>query len=127
MNEFILTFIKFGIVGFSGFVLDFGITYLLKEKLKVNKFLANSLGFSIAVINNYLLNRYWTFESDNLNYVQEFSLFIIISLVGLAINNLVLYFFNEKCKLGFYISKLLAIGVVMIWNFLMNYFITFSY
>lgn len=126
MKEFILIFIKFGIVGFSGFILDFGITYLFKEKLRVNKFLANSLGFSIAVVNNYLLNRYWTFESENLNYVQEFSLFITISLLGLGINNLVLYFFNEKYKLGFYISKLIAIAVVMIWNFLMNYFITFS-
>lgn len=126
MNEFILTFMKFGIVGFNGFVLDFCITYLFKEKLKVDKFLANSLGFSIAVINNYLLNRYWTFGSDSPNYINEFSLFLVISLLGLGINNVILYFFSEKRKLGFYISKLIAIGVVMIWNFLMNYSITFS-
>src|SRR5690606_5068652 len=100
-------------------------TYLLKEQLKVNKFLANTVGFSIAVVNNYLLNKYWTFESIETSFYNEFSTFLMISIVGLLINNSVLYFFNEKIKVPFYFSKVLAIGVVMIWNFLMNYFVTF--
>lgn len=126
MYEFIITFAKFGLVGFIGFVLDFGITYVFKEKLRVNKFAANSLGFSIAVINNYVLNRHWTFQSANLHYGQEFSLFVGVSLLGLAINNLILYYLNEKFKVTFYLSKLIASGVVMLWNFLVNYFVTFA-
>ena len=57
--------IKFALVGITGMGLDFVTTWLLKEKIKINKFLANAAGFSIAVINNFLLNKYWTFDNQN--------------------------------------------------------------
>lgn len=63
--ELIFKFIKFGVVGFSGVAIDFGFTYLFKEKLKVQKFAANALGFMIAASSNYFFNRIWTFKSDN--------------------------------------------------------------
>lgn len=58
-----LQFIKFCVVGGTGVVVDFGITFLFKEKLKLNKYIANSLGFMAAASTNYLLNRWWTFRS----------------------------------------------------------------
>jgi putative flippase GtrA len=119
-------FIKFAIVGGSGVVVDFGITYLLKEKAKINRYIANSIGFITAATTNYFLNRWWTFQSHNSQVGQEYLSFIGIALIGLLINNLMLYIFHEKAKLNFYLSKLLAIGVVTIWNFIMNYFFTFS-
>ena len=57
-----LQFIKFCVVGGTGVVVDFGITFLFKEKLKLNKYIANSLGFMAAASTNYLLNRWWTFR-----------------------------------------------------------------
>ena len=62
---FILKFIKFGVVGFSGVFVDFGITYLCKEKIKINKYVSNAIGFICAATSNYILNRIWTFESEN--------------------------------------------------------------
>lgn len=118
-------FLKFCIVGFSGMIVDFGITWLLKEKVKVNKYIANSTGFILAASSNYLFNRFWTFHSVNPRIVSEYGSFILISSVGLAINNLIIFLLNEKMKLNFYLSKLFAIGVVTIWNFFMNYVITF--
>ena len=41
-------FIKFCVVGGSGVFIDFGITYLCKEWLRLNKYLANSLGFLLV-------------------------------------------------------------------------------
>jgi putative flippase GtrA len=122
---FIWKFLKFCIVGFSGMIVDFGTTWLLKEKVKVNKYIANSTGFILAASSNYLFNRFWTFHSVNPRIVSEYGSFILISLVGLAINNLIIFLLNEKMKLNFYLSKLFAIGVVTIWNFFMNYVITF--
>ncbi len=123
---FITKFIKFGIVGFSGLFVDFGITYITKEWLKVPKYLANAIGFSVAASSNYFLNRIWTFQSHDPKIAVEFSLFFGISLIGLAINTLILWTLVSKFKLNFYLSKLFAIGVVTIWNFLANYFITFQ-
>jgi putative flippase GtrA len=60
--DMIFKMLKFGTVGFIGMLWDFLITFLLKEKLKLNKYLANSIGFTCAVINNFILNLYWTFQ-----------------------------------------------------------------
>jgi len=89
-------FIKFGLVGLSGMVIDFFFTWLCKEKLRWNKFISNSIGFILAATSNYVLNRVWTFESDNQQVGREFISFFLVSLIGLLLNNLLLYFFTRK-------------------------------
>ena len=122
----VLKFMKFCFVGLSGMVIDFSITWLLKEKIRTNKYIANSTGFVLAASSNYILNRFWTFQSKSGHIATEYFSFIIISIVGLAINNLILYFLTDRQKLNFYFSKLIAIGIVTFWNFIMNFLITFS-
>jgi putative flippase GtrA len=123
---FLLKFIKFGIVGFSGLLVDFGLTWIFKEKFKSNKYIANSIGFCVAATSNYIFNRIWTFESMNENITREYLSFFTISLIGLALNNFIIFILNDKAKIHFYVSKLIAIIIVTIWNFGMNYFFTFS-
>lgn len=125
-NDLFIKFLKFGAVGVSGTFIDFGITYLLKEKCKVNKFLANSSGFMFAVVSNYLLNRFWTFHSADPAVAVQFSKFLVISIVGLTMNNAIIYWLNEKQKINFYFAKVIATGVVMLWNFWANLTFTFS-
>lgn len=126
IDEMILwKFLKFCVIGFSGMLIDFGTTWLLKEKVRINKYVANSIGFILAASSNYIWNRFWTFRSENEHVVTEYLSFIIISVAGLGINNLVIYLLHGRMKLNFYISKLIAIGIVTIWNFIMNYLITF--
>ena len=117
--------IKFGVVGISGMVIDFGATWLCKEKLKWNKYLSNSIGFTLAVINNFILNRNWTFENTNA-VAPQFLRFLLVSLSGLAINNLLLYFFIKKTNRNFYFLKLVTIGIVFLWNYFINLFFTFN-
>ena len=124
--EIVVKFIKFGIVGFSGLLIDFGITYLLKEVLKVQKFLANAIGFLTAASSNYILNRVWTFQSTNPDVAVEFGKFFFVSVIGLGINSLVLWVLNVKFRLNFYFAKLLAIIVTTFWNFIANYLYTFT-
>lgn len=125
-KAFLWKFLKFAIVGFSGLFVDFGITYVCKEFLKIQKYVSNSIGFTAAASSNYILNRVWTFQSKDPDIVIEYSAFLIISLIGLGINNLILWLIITKFKMNFYLAKLFAIGVVTVWNFLANYFITFA-
>ena len=127
MNEVLLKFIKFCTVGRSGVIVDFSLTYLCKEKFRLNKYLSNSIGFMIAASSNYILNRIWTFDSINQDIKTEYLSFIFVSTVGLLINNLTLWVVHKKMKINFYLSKIGAIGVVTIWNFLANYSFTFSH
>ena len=106
-------------------IIDFSITYLLKEKLKIQKYVANSSGFIIAATTNYFLNRVWTFRSHNPHIAVQYSHFIIVSLTGLAINNFVLWIQVSKFKWNFYFSKFIAIIITTIWNFFANLYFTF--
>ena len=118
--------IKFCVVGFSGMLVHFFFTWLCKEKFKLNKYISNSIGFVLAATNNYIWNRIWTFQSQGTEIVREYSSFFIISLVGLGINNAVIYLLHDRLKLNFYLAKILAIGVVTLWNFGMNNLFTFD-
>ena len=117
--------LKFGLVGITGMLIDFSITWLCKEKLRWNKYLSNSIGFSLAVVNNYILNRIWTFESDHAA-APQFARFLLVSLTGLLINNLLLHFFIKRTNRNFYLLKLLVIGIVFLWNYFINLFFTFN-
>lgn len=127
MKALLLKFIKFGAVGFSGMLIDFGITYLLKEKARIHKYVANSIGFLSAATNNYFLNRIWTFQSDDPQIMIQYTKFVIIAITGLGINNLVIWLLSDKyASLNFYVAKFFAIVVVFVWNFSMNYLYTFN-
>ncbi|NLR91289.1 GtrA family protein [Flammeovirga sp. SR4] len=119
-------FIKFGMVGFSGLFVDFGITYLVKDILKGHKYLANSLGFIFAATSNYILNRIWTFESNATDVGVQYIKFFSVSLVGLLFSNAIIWILHEKVKMNFYLAKVVAIGVVVIWNFFANLLFTFT-
>ncbi|MBI5540283.1 MAG: GtrA family protein [Bacteroidia bacterium] len=119
-------FIKFGIVGFTGLLVDFAFTYLFRNILKVNQYIANAVGFIIAATTNYILNRIWTFKSNNPDVLIEFGEFFLISLIGLGINSIFLWILVSKLKRKFYFSKLIAIVITTFWNFAANLFLTFN-
>ena len=122
----IYKFLKFGIVGCSGMIIDFGMTYICKEFFKLNIFISNAIGFILAATSNYFLNRVWTFESHSEQIGTQYVQFMVVSVIGLGINSLVLYLLNEKLKWNFYLSKLFAIGITTIWNFFANLMFTFA-
>lgn len=124
--EIFYRIIKFGLTGFFGMSIDFGATWLFKEKIKINKYIANAIGFSLAVTNNYFINRVWTFQSTNPHLGTEFSKFVFVSLVGLGLNTFIIYLFHQrKDGINFYLAKFFAIVIVFVWNFLANWLFTF--
>jgi len=125
-QELLRKFIKFGIVGFSGLLVDYSITWVSKEKLEIQKYVSNAIGFCTAASSNYIFNRLWTFRSTNPEIAIEYSHFIFISIIGLGINTLILWLIVSKFRLNFYLSKLFAIIVVTVWNFFANVYFTFS-
>ena len=118
--------LAFGVIGVGGMIIDFSVTWLCKEKLKLNKYLSNSLGFCFAVINNFLLNKFFNYGGSVHRFETEFAKFTLIALLGLVINNLLLYALGKYFKTNFYVLKLTAIGIVFFWNYFMNTFFTFD-
>ncbi|MFN7240712.1 MAG: GtrA family protein, partial [Chitinophagales bacterium] len=105
-QDFIYRILKFGTVGFFCFFIDFGLTYVFKEKLKFNKFTANTIGFLTSAVVNFTLNRMWTFESSSHDIEMQFVKFISIASFALILNSVIIYLLNVKIRFNFYISKL---------------------
>lgn len=122
--QHLLRLFKFGLVGLLGMAVDFGVTWLFKEKVRINRFVANALGFSCAVVLNFVLNRFWTFRSHAPNVEGQLLRFVLVSLIGLALNTGIVYYLNHR-KLNFYLSKAIAIFLVFFWNYGANALFTF--
>jgi putative flippase GtrA len=135
-------FIKFGIVGIIGSVIDFGVFNLLTVVFHFPALPSSIISFLLAVINNFVLNRYWTFpDAREGPLTKQLTQFSFVSLIGLLIRT-PLFALMEKLLiplaertapnlltptiLGHNASLAIAIGVVMLWNYFVNRFWTFK-
>lgn len=125
-TQLLLKLIKYGAVGVCGVGVDFGLTYVAKEKLKLNPYVANAIGFSVATGTNFFLNRMWTFRSQDPAIWSQFSFFALAAVIGLGLNTLLLRWLHQRWKVPFYVAKLASTAVVVIWNFVINAFYTFA-
>lgn len=118
-------FIKFGMVGTSGMVVDLGLLVLLVEVVRVPVLVANNVAFLAAVASNYVWNRRWTFRSTHPKIARQFGSFLLVSLVGLIVN---VAGMKLLLSLGIWyvLAKLVLIALVVIWNFLANRAWTFA-
>lgn len=123
-------FIKFGIVGASGMVVHFSVLYLFKEIVGLNPYLANTIGFVTAATTNYILNRIWTFRSKEKQVAVEYLKFILVSVIGLGVNNGTMWLTGKLLPdwfddWRFYLIWVFAVGVTTLWNFFGNMLFTF--
>jgi len=124
-NQTFRKFIKYGIIGFTAFLVDVSTIYILREILLVHEMIAVTAGFCVGATYNFLFNKYWSFRSEH-NIYKEFISFMSVALVGLTLNNIIVYFGSEKFGFNLYLCKIVAVGVVFFWNFTMNFKFTFK-
>lgn len=118
MNNLINKITRFIIVGGIATIIDFVFLYIFKEFLNFNVIIANTLSFIISVTYNYIASVTWVFDVNiNKNKKMQFILFIIFSVIGLIINNLILYVLTSIIGIYYLISKVIATAIVMVFNF----------
>ncbi|MDX2273736.1 MAG: glycosyltransferase [Cyanobacteriota bacterium] len=124
----ILRFLRFGLVGCSGVLVDMSLLYLLHD--------ATGWGFGLvasklvaaecAILNNFLWNDLWTFrditrkQPGSHNRLKRLVKFNVICLLGLGINSLLLIMLTDGLGIHYLLANLLAIATVMFWNFYLN-------
>ena len=117
--------IKFLVVGTIGAAIDFGLLAMLVEVFHWQPLWANMISFSVAVINNFLLNKFWTWRNDDPNYKKQFVKFLITSVLGLGISTLLLWLFLIL-KLHYLSAKVIVSILVAVWNYSINNWWTFK-
>ncbi len=134
------TVIKFGLVGTIGTIVDFLFYKIFINSLTLTPATAKAFSAEVAIINNFILNNYWTFRyrKTTTNLWQKFGIFNLVSLGGLVIGVLIvkllhmaygdgfIYIFGHHIAYNnFYFFA--TIPPVMIWNFTVNHFITWRH
>lgn len=117
MKKLIAQTIKFGLVGFLCFFIDYGIMVFLTEVAGVHYLLSSGISFTVSVIVNYILSLTYVFETEQGNRVKEFVIFVVLSVIGLGINQLLMWFCVDILGIFYMISKIGATAVVMVYNF----------
>ncbi len=125
INE-INVFLKYSLVGIIGTAIDVCTLYLFVEYFKIHVLVATAMSFIIAVVNNFVLNKYWTFQNRDSNIRKQFIKFMIVSIVGISLTELFMVFFVYIAGLWYIISKLFTSLLVLCWNFLANKLWTFK-
>lgn len=121
-----LQLIKFGLVGLSGYVVNLAVFALLVGPLGVHHLLAAVLAFCVAVTNNFLWNRYWTFKPGEAHPAFQAARFFVVSVASLCLNLAVLQALVAAGGISELAAQAIAVAVAMPFNFLGNRLWTFA-
>lgn len=109
---------KFGVVGIAAFVIDYGLLAVLTELFGVNYLLSATVSFTASVVFNYVASMRYVFtHKQGMSRRREFAIFVVLSVIGLAINNMCMWAGVELAGAHYLVVKIGATFVVMVWNF----------
>ncbi len=122
--------VRFLIAGIAGFIVELAVLILLKEKFSIDTLVATPIAFTLSVIVNYVMCALWVFPDARQQSNGRKIAFLITSIVGLLINELLMFLFRivwgeEQVVLTVFsftislyvINKILSTCIVMVWNY----------
>ena len=118
--------IKFGMVGCSGYVINLAVFAVLADNLALHHALAALGAFGVAVSNNFLWNRHWTFAAGDDHAGFQAMRFLAVSLLALLLNLAVLEALVVGTTVGSLLAQAIAVAVAMPFNFVGNKLWTFA-
>jgi len=119
-------FVKFGIVGASGMIVNFVVAHALLQTTRLSWFADFSTGFMLGGVSNYLLNRIWTFGSRRNPFVEGVQ-FLAVSAVALIAGNAVIAIAQRAAFHHFTVTWFLATLSGIFINFFLNKYWTFRH
>lgn len=119
------TLILYGIIGCIASGLDFITFTVLVSVTGINYILANCISVLVGIVTSFLLNRNFNFKVRDKSR-RRFVIFLLVGLSGLALSNIILWICINQLGVKEIVSKLLSIGLVVFFQFLLNKNVTFK-
>lgn len=118
-NDHILSqLFRYTFVGGFAFIVDFSALYVFTEFLHVHYLISAAIGFILGLLVNYALSIIWVFNKRTVkSRLAEATLFAVIGLIGLGLNELFIWFFTEQSHLHYQVSKVISTAIIYFWNF----------
>jgi putative flippase GtrA len=119
VQELLVQFCKFGLVGTLCFCIDYGLMVLLTEFTGLGYFFSSAVSFVVSVVFNYILSMRFVFSGkEELSRTQEMLIFIALSLIGLALNQMIMWIAVDFFGIFYVVAKIFATMLVTIYNFI---------
>ncbi len=125
-KELITQFIKFCLVGSTGTLIHLGLLYILTEFFYIWYIFSAAAAFMVAVANNFVWNKYWTFKDKTPEIPRQFISYTVVNIISLGINLSVLYILTEYVGMWYMTAQVVAILVALSNNYLGNKKFTFG-
>lgn len=118
MGKLVAQIMKFGVVGVIATVIDFGVMNILYYGLGLDILIANTSGFVISLIFNYLASMKYVFaHKEGMSRRREFVIFVVLSVIGLVLNDGIVLALKSGLGLEANLAKICATALVMVYNF----------
>ena len=126
-NNWMLQLFRYGFVGGLAFLVDYGTLFGLTHYAGMPYLWSAAIAFILGLVTNYLISISWVFQhSGKMNVWQEFTFFAIIGIIGLGLNELIMYVGTDMIHLHYMISKLISTAIVFFWNFFARKYLVFN-
>ncbi|WP_081683706.1 GtrA family protein [Granulicoccus phenolivorans] len=126
-NRHLLTeMIRYGFVSVLAFAVDYGVLIGLTELAHLDYLWSATISFILGLATNWICSHLWVFGGTSHSRRRELAMFALIGVVGLGLNNLLMWTFTEHVGLHYAVSKLISTGIVFFWNFLARRFLIYT-
>lgn len=117
---------RFALVGLLATIVDVGVLNLLYYHLHRPSYQAVFFGYLAGTVVAYIINNNWTYRrlQKALGWTA-FGQYLIVSLIGLGLTELIVLVVHEHLGVAINIGKLVAVVIVFFWNFFANRLTTF--
>lgn len=125
-DKLLVQFVRYFFVGGFAFIVDFGLLYILTEYAGLHYLLSATLSFIAGLLVNYIISCLWVFNGSKFkNRLVEFLFFAAIGVVGLALNDTLIWLFTDCIGTHYMFSKIVAAAMVYLWNFFARKYLVF--
>ena len=118
MKKLLEQVLKFGAVGIIAFIIDYGTLIILTEVLNIHYLVSSFISFSTSTIFNFVASIKWVFDTNGKGSLKTFLTFIIFSVIGLGLNQVIMVLGVESVGVHYTITKIVATSIVMVFNFI---------
>lgn len=125
-DKTIIQLFRYTFVGGAAFIVDFTSLFILTDFFGVYYLLSAAIAFILGLVANYLLSVRWVFNRRTLeNKTFEFGIFTFIGIIGLGLNEVIIWFFTSNMQIYYLYSKIIAAIIILFWNFFARKFALF--
>jgi len=122
----LVEFLRYFLVSIVSLGIDFFLLYILTSVAGIYYLFSAVLSYLAGLFVNYFLSTYWVFSKRKLkSRTTEFSVFALIGLAGLGVNELLMWVFTGVLLLNYLVSRIFSAGIGYVWKYFVRKYLLF--